>query len=89
MSAFGSPRFSLILVASCFITRNAEGPATPEQTKNQCSEVAVFDFADSLFVLISLDALVKFCCIFYGLRETLCMRVENLYIEESAIKRAP
>ena len=47
---------------------------------------AVFRFANSLFVLISLDALVIFVCIFYGLRADLCLRVENLHIKESAIK---
>ena len=56
--------------------------------KNQCVEAAVFGFADSLFVLISLDALVIFLCIFYGLRAALCVRVENLRIEENAIKAA-
>ena len=83
MSAYGSPRFLLILVASCFITRNADGTQT---SKNQCIEAAVFGFADSLFVLISLDALVIFVCNSYGLRAALCMRVENIHIEESAIK---
>ena len=32
---------------------------TTRTSKNQCIEAAVFGFADSLFVLISLDALVK------------------------------
>ena len=59
---------------------------TTRTSKNQCIEAAVFGFADSLFVLISLDALVIFVCIFYSLRAILRMRVENLHIEESAIK---
>ena len=54
--------------------------------QNQCVEVAMFGFADSLFVLNSLDALVIFVCIFYGLRAALRVKVENLHIEESAIK---
>ena len=83
MSAYGSPRFSLILVASCFITRDADGPAPPEQAKTSALKLLC---SVSLFVLISLDALVIFVCIFYGLRAALRMRVENLHIEESAIK---
>ena len=55
-------------------------------SKNQCVETAVFSCADSLFVLISLDALVKFVCIISGLRSALRVRVENLHIEESETK---
>ena len=33
VSAYGSPRFSLILVASCSITQDADGPTPPEQAK--------------------------------------------------------
>ena len=43
-------------------------------------------FRGSFFVLISLDALVIFVSILYGLRAALRMRVENLHIEECAIK---
>ena len=83
MSAYGSRRFSKILAASCFITRDAYGPAAPEQAKTSALKLLC---SDSLFVLISLDALVIFVCIFYGLRAALRMRVENLHIEDSAIK---
>ena len=76
-------RFSLILVASCFITRDADGPTPPEQAKTSAFKLLC---SVSLFVLISHDALVIFVCIIYGLRAALCMRVENLHIEESAIK---
>ena len=34
-------------------------PSTPRASKNQCVETAVFGFADSLFVLILLDALLS------------------------------
>ena len=61
-------------------------PSTARARKNQCVETAVFGFADSLFVIISPDALVIFEGIFYGLRAALHVRVENLHIEESAIK---
>ena len=54
--------------------------------KNQCVETAVFGFADSLFILISLDALVIILCIFYDLRAALFVSVGNLHIEENAIK---
>ena len=66
-------------------------PSTARASKDQCIEAAtVFGFVDSLFVLISLDALMIFVCIFYDLREALRMKVENLHIEVNAIKvRSP
>ena len=83
MSAYGSLRFSLILVASCFLTRDADGPAPPEQAKTIALELLCLVL---LFIFISLDALVIFVCIFYGLRAALRVRVENFHIEENAIR---
>ena len=58
--------------------------------QKQCGEAAVFVFAASHVVLTSLDALLIFVCIFYGLRAALRMRVQNLHIDESSIEtRAP
>ena len=73
------------LGSELFHNTRCRWPRTPEASKNQCVETVVFGFADSLFVLISLDALVIFVCIFYGLRAALRVRVENLHIEGSAI----
>ena len=77
---FANLGFDLFQNARCWL------PSTIRSSKNHCVQAAVFSFADSLFALISLDALVVFVCIFYGLRAALRVRVENLHIEESATK---
>ena len=61
-------------------------PSTSRASKNPCVETSLSGFADSLFVPVSLDALVIFVCIFYGLRAAVRMRVESLHIEYSATK---
>ena len=62
---------------------------TARASKNQCVETAVFRFADSLLVLVSLDALVTFVCIFYGLRAALRMRAKIFTSKKVRLKQEP
>ena len=92
MLAYKSSFLRLSLLATCSITRVAEGPAPPVQEKNQRTENALLNIYNSRLVFQFFDIFVVAIRVFNIFRAAFGKEVEDFYIEkhfcESAVPEA-